>query len=146
MKIESQKRIVFNRASQICSQCTTDSNLILYTKMKFKMTFLCICVCFFHSFKKHFKGDDDPAHFWVESIYRGFTKIGIDIFRDHSCVPEDHPFFCPEAVLLIILNTILQVNTRATRFMVYIPLTHQVAFSKRIPIECGLETISTGEH
>lgn len=45
---------------------------------------------------KHFEGDDDPGNFWVESIYRGFTKIGIDIFREHSCVPKDHPFFCPE--------------------------------------------------
>ena len=36
-----------------------------------------------------------PGHFWVESIFRGFTKEGIDIFQEHSCVPEDHPFFCP---------------------------------------------------
>ena len=45
---------------------------------------------------KSFEGDDDPVNFWVESIYRGFTKTGIDIFREHSCVPKDHPFFCPE--------------------------------------------------
>jgi hypothetical protein len=45
---------------------------------------------------KFFEGADDPVHFWVESIYRGFTKEGIKIFRDYSCVPNDHPFFCPE--------------------------------------------------
>jgi hypothetical protein len=45
---------------------------------------------------KFFEGDDDPVNFWVESIYRGFTKAGIDIFREHSCVPKNHPFFCPE--------------------------------------------------
>ena len=35
-------------------------------------------------------------HYWVESVFRGFDKKGIDIFIDHSCVPEDHPSFCPE--------------------------------------------------
>ena len=68
--------------------------------MKFKMTCLFVVstvyvyvYVFFIVSRSTFKGDDDPAHFWVESIYRGFTKIGIDIFRDHSCIPEDHPFF-----------------------------------------------------
>ena len=36
-----------------------------------------------------------PEHFWVESIFRGFTTEGLDIFQQHSCVQEDHPFFCP---------------------------------------------------
>mmetsp|Transcript_17110 Transcript_17110/g.37427 ORF Transcript_17110/g.37427 Transcript_17110/m.37427 type:complete len:780 (-) Transcript_17110:95-2434(-) len=45
---------------------------------------------------KNFEGDNGPEHFWVESVYRGFTRAGIDIFRSHSCVPADHPYFCPE--------------------------------------------------
>lgn len=43
---------------------------------------------------KWFKGFG-PEHYWVESVYRGFNKDGIVTFQDHSCVPEDHPFFCP---------------------------------------------------
>jgi hypothetical protein len=35
-------------------------------------------------------------HYWVESVFRGFDQKGIDIFRNHSCVPEDHPFYCPQ--------------------------------------------------
>lgn len=37
-----------------------------------------------------------PEEYWVESVYRGFDKKGIELFNDHSCVAEDHPFFCPE--------------------------------------------------
>ena len=37
-----------------------------------------------------------PEEFWVESVYRGFDNKGMDIFTEHSCVAEDHPFFCPE--------------------------------------------------
>ena len=36
-----------------------------------------------------------PEEYWVESAYRGFDKEGMDIFNEHSCVAEDHPFFCP---------------------------------------------------
>ena len=45
---------------------------------------------------KYFKGNPGPEYFWVESVYRGFTRGGINIFQKHSCVPADHPFFCPE--------------------------------------------------
>eukprot|EP00536_Pseudo-nitzschia_multiseries_P016651 jgi/Psemu1/69933/estExt_Genemark1.C_11880002 len=45
---------------------------------------------------KNFEGEDGPQHFWLESVFRGFTREGMDIFRRHSCVPADHPFFCPE--------------------------------------------------
>jgi hypothetical protein len=44
---------------------------------------------------KWFKGYGPEEH-WMESIFRGFDNDGIKIFRDHSCVAEDHPFFCPE--------------------------------------------------
>jgi hypothetical protein len=37
-----------------------------------------------------------PEEYWLESVFRGFDDDGIKIFRDHSCVAEDHPFFCPE--------------------------------------------------
>jgi len=36
-----------------------------------------------------------PEEYWMESIYRGFDQEGMGIFRQHSCVSEDHPFFCP---------------------------------------------------
>lgn len=45
---------------------------------------------------KNFIGIPGPEYFWVESVYRGFTREGINIFQKHSCVPADHPFFCPE--------------------------------------------------
>ena len=45
---------------------------------------------------KYLKGRSNTSHFWLESIYRTFTKTGIAIFQNYSCVPEDHPFFCPE--------------------------------------------------
>lgn len=41
-------------------------------------------------------GQNEPKNFWVESVFRGFDKAGIATFQDHSCVAEDHPFFCPE--------------------------------------------------
>lgn len=44
---------------------------------------------------KYFKGDFGVEHFWIESVFRGFTKDGINTFFGHSCVPADHPFFCP---------------------------------------------------
>jgi hypothetical protein len=40
-------------------------------------------------------GPSGPENFWVESVFRGFDKAGIAAFQDHSCVAEDHPFFCP---------------------------------------------------
>jgi len=45
---------------------------------------------------KNFKGKPGSQYFWVESVYRGFTREGINAFQNHSCVPADHPFFCPE--------------------------------------------------
>jgi len=37
-----------------------------------------------------------PEEFWVESVYRGLDQTGMDIFNEHSCVAEDHPFFCSD--------------------------------------------------
>jgi len=34
--------------------------------------------------------------YWLESVYRGFTRRGIDLFANYSCVGEDHPMFCPQ--------------------------------------------------
>ena len=35
-----------------------------------------------------------PEHFWVESVWRGFDRNGIQTFRDYSCRPADDPMFC----------------------------------------------------
>lgn len=43
----------------------------------------------------HFKSYG-PQHFWLESVFRGFDRPGIDVFMKHSCVPATHPFFCPK--------------------------------------------------
>jgi hypothetical protein len=43
---------------------------------------------------KYFEGYG-PEFFWLESVYRGFDKAGIKTFMDFSCVPENHPSFCP---------------------------------------------------
>mmetsp|Transcript_22023 Transcript_22023/g.61284 ORF Transcript_22023/g.61284 Transcript_22023/m.61284 type:complete len:333 (+) Transcript_22023:808-1806(+) len=45
---------------------------------------------------KFLDGEDGPQHFWLESVFRGFTREGIDTFRRHSCVPADHPFYCTD--------------------------------------------------
>jgi len=48
-----------------------------------------------------------PEEFWVESVYRGLDQTGMDIFNEHSCVAEDHPFFCnddPEMTKACIIN------------------------------------------
>lgn len=34
-------------------------------------------------------------HYWVESIFRGFDRHGLEVFRKHSCLPPDDPAFCP---------------------------------------------------
>jgi hypothetical protein len=39
----------------------------------------------------------DAQGMWLESVFRGFDQRGMAIFRNHSCVPATHPFFCPEA-------------------------------------------------
>jgi hypothetical protein len=31
---------------------------------------------------------------WLESVYRGFSSVGIDKFIRHSCVPSHHESFC----------------------------------------------------
>jgi hypothetical protein len=35
-----------------------------------------------------------PEYFWLESVFRGFDRPGIDVFMKYSCVPVTHPFFC----------------------------------------------------
>jgi hypothetical protein len=37
----------------------------------------------------------DPNGVWLESVFRGFDQRGLSTFRNHSCVPPDHPYFCP---------------------------------------------------
>lgn len=44
----------------------------------------------------HPKGTGEE-HFWLESVWRGFDKAGIQTFAEHSCRPPDDPFFCPNA-------------------------------------------------
>eukprot|EP00529_Nitzschia_sp_RCC80_P036636 CAMPEP_0113439586 /NCGR_PEP_ID=MMETSP0014_2-20120614/115_1 /TAXON_ID=2857 /ORGANISM="Nitzschia sp." /LENGTH=195 /DNA_ID=CAMNT_0000330347 /DNA_START=218 /DNA_END=806 /DNA_ORIENTATION=+ /assembly_acc=CAM_ASM_000159 len=36
----------------------------------------------------------DPAMVWLESVFRGFTKDGLQTFLQHSCVPSTHESFC----------------------------------------------------
>eukprot|EP00536_Pseudo-nitzschia_multiseries_P011457 jgi/Psemu1/259839/estExt_Genewise1Plus.C_3910034 len=31
---------------------------------------------------------------WVESVFRGFDSYGVDVFMEHSCVPDSHGSFC----------------------------------------------------
>lgn len=49
-----------------------------------------------HSYSAKWNIDFGPQYYWVESVYRAFDRNGIQIFNDHSCVPEDNPKFCPE--------------------------------------------------
>lgn len=41
----------------------------------------------------HFKSYG-PENLWLESVFRGFDRAGIQNFMDYSCVPVTHPFFC----------------------------------------------------
>ena len=34
--------------------------------------------------------------YWYESVFRGFDANGLSIFRNHSCVPQTHEYFCPK--------------------------------------------------
>jgi hypothetical protein len=43
---------------------------------------------------KNFRGGSGKEHFWVESVFRGLDKTGLQIFKNHSCLPADHPKFC----------------------------------------------------
>jgi len=38
-----------------------------------------------------------PEHYWLESVWRGFDKTGIQIFMDYSCRPANDPLFCPKS-------------------------------------------------
>jgi len=49
-----------------------------------------------YSFTYKWNVDYGPEEFWVESVFRGFDKQGINTFNVHSCVAEDDPMFCPE--------------------------------------------------
>jgi hypothetical protein len=40
----------------------------------------------------------DPKGIWLESVFRGFDREGMQVFRNHACVPKDHPRFCPQEV------------------------------------------------
>ncbi|VEU39048.1 unnamed protein product [Pseudo-nitzschia multistriata] len=33
---------------------------------------------------------------WFESVYRGFDEKGLEIYMEHSCLPDDSPAFCPK--------------------------------------------------
>ncbi|KAL3916701.1 MAG: hypothetical protein SGILL_005058 [Bacillariaceae sp.] len=35
-----------------------------------------------------------PEMFWVESVWRGFNRTGIQTFKDYSCRPANDPMFC----------------------------------------------------
>jgi hypothetical protein len=35
-----------------------------------------------------------PDMFWVESIWRGFDRAGVQTFKDYSCRPATDPMFC----------------------------------------------------
>jgi len=35
-------------------------------------------------------------HKWLESIWRGFDREGLQIFRDYSCRPANNKLFCPK--------------------------------------------------
>lgn len=48
---------------------------------------------FSHS-AKHFRGFGDKFY-WVESVFRGLDPRGLEVFRNHSCLPADHSAFCP---------------------------------------------------
>jgi hypothetical protein len=45
---------------------------------------------------KNFRGGYGKEHFWVESVFRGMTPHGVEIFRNHSCLPANHSKFCRE--------------------------------------------------
>ena len=42
----------------------------------------------------------DPEGIWLESVYRGFDRYGIQRYLDHSCPSEGaaHPSFCPHVI------------------------------------------------
>jgi hypothetical protein len=35
------------------------------------------------------------GNYWVESIFRGFNRHGLNVFRNYSCVPATDTAFCP---------------------------------------------------
>mmetsp|Transcript_54536 Transcript_54536/g.132405 ORF Transcript_54536/g.132405 Transcript_54536/m.132405 type:complete len:321 (+) Transcript_54536:274-1236(+) len=37
----------------------------------------------------------DPKGVWLESVFRAFDRQGLEVFRNHSCVPAEDPMFCP---------------------------------------------------
>jgi hypothetical protein len=38
-----------------------------------------------------------PQNYWVESVWRGFDRTGIQTFRSYSCRPKTDPMFCSRA-------------------------------------------------
>jgi hypothetical protein len=44
----------------------------------------------------HPKGTGDEFY-WLESVWRGFDRVGIRTFAAHSCRPPDDPLFCQSA-------------------------------------------------
>jgi hypothetical protein len=48
-----------------------------------------------YSFSEKWNTGLSPEAYWVESVFRGFNPSGMEIFAQHSCVPEHHDMFCP---------------------------------------------------
>ncbi len=75
----------------------------------------------------------DPKGIWLESVFRGFDKPGVATFRNHSCVPATHPFFCPNEDSVIARKRCITENFEIAIARLYPPNKIQGLYLSDVP-------------